>query len=98
MNGQVGDGICTALDVFTPGQLHDQGLVHRRDGQRVEGVQALERWEVRGGDPALDHALVVVDEFQFGETRRIVGLVSTFSGALGASLRYSLKKVDGSVP
>ena len=41
----------------------------------------------RGGpDPALHHALVAVDEFQFGETKQVVGVVGAFCGALGCQL------------
>ena len=36
-----GDDILPPVDVFTPGQFQDQGLVHRGDGQVVEGIQAL---------------------------------------------------------
>ena len=36
----------------------------------VEGVQAFDRGEARGPDPALHHALVAVDEFQFGSLSR----------------------------
>ena len=74
------------LDVFTAGQLHDQGLVHRGDGQEVEGVQALRGGKVCRADAALHHALVAVDEFQFGETQQVVGVVGAFGGALGGQL------------
>ena len=37
-------------------------------------------------DPALHHALVSVDEFQFGETEQVVGMVCAFGGALGGQL------------
>ena len=60
-----GDDVLSVLYVFAPGQLHDQGLVHRGDGQEVEGVEALRGGEARRPDPALDHALVAVDEFRF---------------------------------
>ena len=82
-----GDDVLSALDVFTPGQLHDQWLVQRRDGQEVEGVvQALGGGEARGADAALHHALVVVDEFQFGETQQVVRVIGAFGGALGGQL------------
>ena len=70
-----GDDILPMLDVFTPGQFHDQLFVHRGDGQEVEGVQAFDRGETGGPDPALHHALVSVNEFQFGETQQVVGMV-----------------------
>ena len=74
------------LDVFTPGQFHDQGLVHRGDGQEVEGIQAFDRGEVCRANPALYHALVAVDEFQFSETQQVVGVISALGGALGGQL------------
>ena len=37
-----GDDILPMLDVFTPGQFHDQLFVHRGYGQEVEGVQAFD--------------------------------------------------------
>ena len=81
-----GDDIHPLLDVFTPGQFHDQGLVHRGDGQEVEGVQAFDCGETGGPDPALYHALVAVDEFQFGETQQVVRVISALGGALGGQL------------
>ena len=41
----------------------------------------------RGGpDPALHHALVSVNEFQFGETQQVVRVVHILGGALGGQL------------
>ena len=56
-------------------------FVHRGDGQEVEGVQAFDRGEARGADPALYHALVAVDEFQFGQPEQVVRVISAFLGA-----------------
>ena len=81
-----GDDVLPMLDVFTPGQFHDQGLVHRGDGQEVEGIQALDRGEAGGPYAALYHAPVSVDEFQFSETQQVVGMVHSLGGALGGQL------------
>ena len=81
-----GDDVLAALDVFAAGQLHDQWLVQRRDGQEVEGVQALGGGEACRADAALHHALVAVDEFQFGETQQVVRVIGSFGGALGGQL------------
>ena len=81
-----GDDILPMLDVFTPGQFHDQGLVHRGYGQEVEGVQAFDRGEAGGANAALHHALVSVDEFQFGQTQQVVRVVHILGGALGGQL------------
>ena len=81
-----GDDVFPVLDVFTPGQFHDQGFVHRGDGQEVEGIQGLDRGEVCRANAALYHALVSVDEFQFGETQQVVRVISALGGALGGQL------------
>ena len=74
------------LDVFAPGQLHYQRFVHRGDGQEVEGVQALGGGEACRADAALHHALVAVDEFQFGEAEQVVKVIRAFLGAVGGQL------------
>ena len=81
-----GDDVLPPLDVFTSGQFHDQGFVHRRDGQEVEGIQGFDRGEAGGAHAALDHALVAVDEFQFSQAQQVVGMVRPFLGALGGQL------------
>ena len=81
-----GDDVLTPLDVLAPGQLRDQWLVHRGDGGEVKGVQALGGGEACGADPALDHALVSVGDFQFGEAEQVVGMADTLGGALGCQL------------
>ena len=55
-----GNDILAARDVFTAGQLHYQGLVHRGDGREVEGVQALHGGKACRPDPTLHHELVAV--------------------------------------
>ena len=80
------DHVLPVLDVFTPGQFHDQDFVHRGYGQEVEGVQAFDRGEAGGANAALHHALVAVDEFQFGETQQVVRVVHILGGALGGQL------------
>ena len=37
------DDVLSSVDVIAPGQLHDQVLVRRGDGEEVEGVEALDR-------------------------------------------------------
>ena len=81
-----GDDILPVLDVFTARQFHDQGFVHRRNGQEVEGIQAFDRGEAGGPNAALYHALVPVDEFQFGETQQVVRVIRALGGALGGQL------------
>ena len=78
-----GDDVFMMFDVFAPGELHDQRLVHRGDGGEVEGVQALGGGEARGADPTLHHALVAVGEFQLGEPEQVVGMIGAFGRALG---------------
>ena len=56
-----GDEVFTALDVFAARQLHNKSLVRRRDGWKVEGVQALDcgGGEASCADPPLHLALRV---------------------------------------
>ena len=67
-----GDDVLSALDVFAAGQLHDQWLVQRRDGQEVEGVQALGGGEVCRADAAL-HQLDTSDVDLMACTVTVVG-------------------------
>ena len=81
-----GDDVLPALDVFTACQFHHQGLVQRRDGRKVEGVQAFDGRESGGADPPLHHALVAVDEFRLSQPKQVLGMVHTLGGALGRQL------------
>ena len=81
-----GDDVLPALDVFTACQFHHQGLVQRRDGWEVEGVQALDRGEPGGADPPLHHALVAVDELKLSQPEQVLGMVHTLGGALGCHI------------
>ena len=81
-----GDDVLPMLDVFTAGQLQHRGLVQRGDGRKVEGVQTLDGGEAGGPDPALHHALVAVDELQFGQPEQVLGMVHALDGTLGGQL------------
>ena len=81
-----GDDVLPALDVFTPGQFHHHGLVQRRDGWEVKGVQGFHGRESGGADPPLHHALVAADEFQLRQPEQVLGMVHTLGGALGCHL------------
>ena len=48
--------------------------------------QALDGREAGRLDPALHHALVAVDEFQFCQTQQVPRMVHTLGGALGGHL------------
>ena len=81
-----GDDVLPALDVFRACQFHHQGLVQRRDGWEVEGVQALDRGESGGADPPFHHALVAVNELKLGQPEQVLGMVHTLGGALPGHL------------
>ena len=81
-----GDDVLPALDVFTPCQFHHQGLVQRRDGWEVKGVQALDCGEAGGPDPPLYHALVPVYELKLGQSEQVLGMIHTLGGAQGRQL------------
>ena len=42
--------------------------------------------EAGGADPALHHALVAGDEFQFGQPEQVLGMVCALGGTLGGQL------------
>ena len=81
-----GDDVLPALDVLAAGQFHHQGLVQRRDGREVEGVQAFNGGESGRPDPPLHHALVAVDELKLGEAQQVLGMVHILGGAQGSHL------------
>ena len=88
-----GDDVFMMLDVLAPGQLRDQWLVHRGDGGEVKGVQSLGGGKSCGADPALDHTLVAIGEFHFGEAEQVVGVADALGGALGSQLAILPQKV-----
>ena len=53
---------------------------------KVEGVQAFDGREPGRPDPPLHHALVAIDEFQFGEPEQVPWVVHSLGGALGRHL------------
>ena len=77
-----GDDVLPPLDVLAAGQFHHQGLVHRGDGRKVEGVQAFDGGEAGGADPPLHHALVAGDEFEFRQPEQVLGVVHPLGGTL----------------
>ena len=81
-----GDDVLPVLYVLAAGQRQHQGLVHRGDGHKVEGVQGLDRGEAGRPDPALHHAPVAVDEFQFRQPEQVPWMVHPLGGALGRQL------------
>ena len=81
-----GDDVLLPLNVFTPGQLHHQLLVHRGYGREVEGVQGFHGRESGGPDPPLHHALVAVYELQLGQPEQVLRMVHALGGALGGHL------------
>lgn len=48
-----------------------------RDCLEVKAVQAFDRGEFGGLDPALDHAAFTVDEFKLCQSRQIADVVAT---------------------
>ena len=88
-----GDDVLPALDVLTPCQFHHQGIVQRRYGWEVEGVQTLHRREAGGPDPPLHHALAAVDELQLGETQQVWGWSKPSAAHWAAILPYSWRKL-----
>ena len=84
-----GDDVLPAFDVFAAGQRYHLRPVHRGDGQEVDGIHALESGQAGLADPALPHALVAADEFQFREAV-VVGWSTHSAAHWAARLRYCL--------
>ena len=80
------DDVLAAGDVLRAGQLQDQGLVERRDGGKVEAVQAFDRREPGFLDPALDGSALPVDQLELGQAQQVAGVVDAFGCALAGEL------------
>ena len=72
-----GDHVLAPVDVLAAGQLHDKLLVHRRDGEEVEAVQALRGREACSPYPPVQHAVMAVYKSKNDKIR--VGLNSDSS-------------------
>ena len=80
------DHVLAPLDPFTSGELEDLGLVQRRDGFELEGVEALEGGELRGLDAPLDETAFTVDELELDQPGEEGHVVQAFVGALARHL------------
>ena len=54
---------------------------HRRHGQEVEGVEALDCGEARRLDPALHHAVMAVYQLELSQPQQVAGMVDVLGGA-----------------
>ena len=70
-----GDDVLATVDVLTAGELDHQGLVERRDGLEVEGVQALDHREPGRPDAAFDHATLAFDQLELGQSQQIAHVI-----------------------
>ena len=74
--------VLAPLDVLRARQLHHQRLVQGRQRREVEAVEALDRREPGGLDPALDHAPLAIDQLLLGQSQQIARIID----ALGSTL------------
>jgi hypothetical protein len=85
-----GDHIVSARDVFTTGQLRHPDFVERRDGGKVEAVQAFDGGKAGGPDAPLDQAPFPVDQFLFAQAQQIGREIRAFLGTLfGQSIVFA---------
>ena len=81
-----GDDVLPPVYVLAACQLHDQVLVHRRDGQEVEGVEALRGREASSLDPAVHHTMMAVYQLKLREPQQVARMVYVLSGTLRGHL------------
>jgi len=67
--------IFMALDVLAADKFLDQGLVEGRDRGEVEGVEALDRWELGRPDPPLNGPAFTIYQFQLCKPQEEAGMV-----------------------
>ena len=90
--GLAGTAVANGYDIlalfheFAPGQLYDQGLIHRGNRREVEGVQALGYGEPCRTDAPLDHPVVPIVEFHFGEAEEVFRVADAVIGTLCCQL------------
>ena len=84
--GAEGDDVLAALDPFAARQLEHLHLVQAGDRLEVEAVEAFDRREPRGLDPALDHPPLAVDQLQLHQPGEKADVVEPLGGALAGEL------------
>ena len=84
--GAEGDDVLAPLDPFAAGQFQHLHLVQAGDRLEVEAVEAFDRREPRGLDPALDHPPLAVDQLQLHQPGEEADMVQALGGALPGEL------------
>jgi len=74
------DDVFFAFYSLTARQFQHHHLVEAGNGFKVKAIEAFDGWELRGFDPALDHAPFSVDQFQLGQPRQVAHMIHTFRG------------------
>src|ERR1700737_523947 len=87
------NNIVVGDDIFTTGQFENERLVERWNGSEVERVETLHRGKAGGADAALDHAPFAIDEFEFGETQKIAGMIEPVTGGFPGNLATLAREV-----
>src|SRR5437868_15212917 len=80
------DDVLPAGHILRAGELHNEGLVERRNGGEVEAVQALHGREPRLLDPTLHHAPFAFDQLQFGQAQQKTDMIKALAGTLPSEL------------
>ena len=76
------DDVLPSVYVLTSGKLQDQRLVESGNGQEVEAVHALYRWEAGLLDATLHHASFPIDQLKLRKPQQIPGMIYAFFGTL----------------
>ena len=88
-----GDDVLAPLDPFAAGQFQHLHLVEAGDRLEVEAVEAFDRREPCGLDPALDHPPLAVDQLQLHQPGEERTWSSPSAAHCRASFSYSRRKV-----
>src|SRR6202165_3576215 len=80
------DDVLPAGHILRAGELQHEDLVERRNGGKVEAVQALHGREPRLLDPTLHHAPFALDQLQFGQPQQKADMIEALGGALPSQL------------
>ena len=87
-----GDHVLAPVDVLAAGQLHDQLLVDRGDGEEVEAVEALRGREACSPYAAVHLAVMAVYEFKLSKPQQVAGMVDILGGTAAGQLAVLSQK------
>ncbi len=81
-----GDDVVVAGNELSPGAIEHALLVEAGDGLEIEALQTLDRRELGGLDPVIDHPGFAVEELEFDQPGQMAHMVDVIAGALSRQL------------